>query len=89
MTGMYFLTQNIVVTSMTLGIIDSKCLFGWLKSLVFCKWKSHTNLASLDCFMQAQFSQMWNLVGMAQAMPTRLPIYPLGGPGLSQPMFYG
>ena len=26
---------------------------------------------------------------MAQAMPTRLPIYPPGGPGLSQSMFYG
>jgi hypothetical protein len=88
-TGMYFLTQNIAVTSMTLGIIDSQCLFGWLKLLVFCQWKCHTNLASLDCFMQAQFSQMQNPVGVAQAMPTRLPIYPPRGPGLSQPMFYG
>lgn len=39
--------------------------------------------------LQAQFSQMRNPVGVAQAMPTRLPIYPPGGPGLSQPMFYG
>ena len=39
--------------------------------------------------MQVQFSQMQNPVGVAQAMPTRLPIYPPRGPGLSQPMFYG
>uniref|UniRef100_A0A0D6QUW5 Polyadenylate-binding protein n=1 Tax=Araucaria cunninghamii TaxID=56994 RepID=A0A0D6QUW5_ARACU len=39
--------------------------------------------------LQAQFSQMRNPVGMAQALPTRLPIYPPGGPGISQPMFYG
>ena len=51
--------------------------------------KYHTNLASLDCFMWAQFSQMRNPVGVAQAMPTCLPMYLPGAPGLSQPMFYG
>eukprot|EP00252_Welwitschia_mirabilis_P009094 TRINITY_DN213_c0_g2_i1.p1 TRINITY_DN213_c0_g2~~TRINITY_DN213_c0_g2_i1.p1 ORF type:complete len:660 (+),score=152.29 TRINITY_DN213_c0_g2_i1:400-2379(+) len=39
--------------------------------------------------LQAQFSQMRNPVGMTPPMPARMPVYPPGGPALSQQMFYG
>eukprot|EP01018_Ginkgo_biloba_P022919 Gb_33053 [translate_table: standard] len=39
--------------------------------------------------LQAQFSQMRNPVGMQPAVPARVPMYPPGGPGLGQQIFYG
>lgn len=38
--------------------------------------------------MQAQFSQM-RPIAMAPPVGPRLPMYPPGGPGLGQQMFYG
>ncbi|CAN8270804.1 unnamed protein product [Cochlearia groenlandica] len=38
--------------------------------------------------LQAQFSQM-RPVAMAPSVGPRMPIYPPGGPGIGQPMFYG
>lgn len=39
--------------------------------------------------LQAQFSQLRNPVGITPAVPARVPIYPPGGPGLNQQIFYG
>lgn len=40
------------------------------------------------CVLQAQFSQM-RPVAMAPSVAPRMPMYPAGGPGLGQQIFYG
>lgn len=39
-------------------------------------------------FMQAQFAQM-RPVAMPQSVAPRMPMYPPGGPGMGQQIFYG
>ncbi|KAL1222480.1 Polyadenylate-binding protein 2 [Cardamine amara subsp. amara] len=39
--------------------------------------------------LQAQFSQMRPIVAMSPSVGPRMPIYPPGGPGIGQQMFYG
>ena len=51
--------------------------FVWLLLLITCIF-----------VCQAQFSQM-RPVAMPPSVAPRVPLYPPGGPGLGQPLFYG
>jgi hypothetical protein len=45
-------------------------------------------LVSIVMFMQAQFAQM-RPVTMPPSVAPRMPMYPPGGPGMGQQIFYG